>query len=100
MRTIDAPTRGLLIASAGFLLVPGVLLVVAVVPDGARVATFLAGLGLVIWVAGRGGWIARAAFVAGGPRRVRAFVGATLGLVVAATAGMILVWSLFGLAIG
>lgn len=98
--SLDPATRGLARALVGLALIPATLAVVAVVPEGARVPAFLFGLAIVVAVAGQGGWLARRAFNVDGSHRARAFAGAAIGLVVAATAGLILLWSTIGLAIG
>lgn len=100
MRDDDRGTHGLWLALAGLSLIPIFLLVVALVPDGSRTTVFLVGLTATALVAGRGGWLARAAFVEGAPHRIRAFAGATIGLALAATAGLILLWSAVGLGFG
>ena len=96
----DRGMRGLWLALGGVFLIPISLLGVAIVPEQARTTVFLLGLAAVAVVAGRGGWLARAAFVQGGPHRIRAFAGAAIGLAVAATAGLILLWSVVGLGLG
>lgn len=100
MRADDRATRGLWLALVGLFLIPVSLLAVALVPEGARTTVFLVGLAVVVFVAGRGGWLARAALVEASPHRIRAFAGATIGLAVAATAGLILLWSVVGLGLG
>jgi len=99
-RGSDAATRGLLLALAGLCVLPMVLVIVASVPEGARVTAFLLGLGTAAAVAGRGGWLARRAFTEGCSHPARAFVGAALGLSLAATAAMILVWTSIGVLVG
>lgn len=98
--TPDGGTRGLVLAVLGLLLIPLVLLLVALLPEGWRTSGFLLGLIVVGAVAGRGGWTARTAFADGAPHPVRAFLGATIGLVVAVTASMVCIWSAIGMAIG
>jgi len=95
----DDATRGWALSILGLLLVPSTLLLVALMPEAWRTLGFLAGLIAVAAVAGRGGWIARRAFADGTPHPARAFLGATLGLVVAVTAAMVCVWSAIGLAV-
>ena len=100
MQDGDRGTRGFWLALAGLFLIPVSLLGVALVPEQARTTVFLIGLAVVVVIAGRGGWLGRAAFVEGGPHRIRAFAGAALGLGVAATAGLVLLWSLVGVGLG
>ncbi len=97
---MDRATRGLWLALGGLILVPVSLLLVALVPEGARVGTFLVGLGAVAAVSLRGGWIAKQAFASGSAHRGRAFVGATAGLGLGLTAAMIVLWSALGLLSG
>jgi hypothetical protein len=93
-------TGGLAIALCGVALVPLGLLIVALTPEGWRTVMFLVVLAAVTVVAGRGGWIAWQAFVNGAAHPIRAFLGATVGLIVAATAAMVCVWSAIGVAVG
>lgn len=97
---MDRATRGLWLALGGLALVPVALLSVAVVPEGGRIWAFLVGLSVAAAVAARGGWIARRAFAADKVHRGRAFVGAVLGLGLGLTAGMVVLWSALGLAVG
>lgn len=99
-RSRDRSTLGLSLALLGVVLVPLTLLIVALLPDGSRVAGFLLGLVVVAVVAGRGGWIAKDAFSTGGPHPVRAFMGAVIGLGLAATAAIVCLWAAVGVATG
>jgi uncharacterized membrane protein len=94
---MDRATRGLWLAFGGLALVPASLLLVALVPEGARVWTFLIGLGAVAAMSLHGGWIAKQAFASGSKHRGRAFVGAIAGLGLGLTAAMIVLWSALGL---
>ena len=96
----DRATRGLWLTLSGIALIPTTLLFVAIVPERARMTVFLLGLGAVACVAARGGWIGKRAFVDARPHRGRAFAAAVLGLGLAATTGLILLWSVVGVALG
>lgn len=97
---MDRATRGLWLAFGGLALVPASLLLVSLVPEGARVGAFLVGLGAVAAVSLHGGWIAKQAFASGRPHRGRAFAGAVVGLGLGLTAAMIMLWSALGLLSG
>lgn len=96
----DRTTRGFWLTLGGIALIPATLLFVAIVPERARMTVFLLGLAAVASVAARGGWIAKQAFVDAAPHRGRAFAAAVLGLGLAATTGLILLWSVVAVALG
>jgi hypothetical protein len=82
----------------GVVLVPAGLLVVALLPGGWRVGGLLLGLAAVAIVAGRGGWIAKEAFSTGAPHPGRGFLGAVIGLGLAATTAIVGLWTAIAVA--
>lgn len=89
-------TRGLVLAVAGAVLAPTLLVLLAALPLGARKAAYLAGLGVIAAVSIVGGVIARRSLGAGTTRMGRAIAGATLGLTVGVTAAVLAFWTLAG----
>ncbi len=92
-----AARRGLLFALGAIALLPVIVAVVAVVPQGARGAVFELGLvgaaALAIW----GGVVARHALQAGTGRPTTAYAGAIVGLVVGITIALVALSSGIGL---
>lgn len=85
-----------MLAVAGLLLAPALLVLLAAVPQGARKVVYVAGLGLVATVSIAGGVMARAALGAGTARTGRAIAGAMLGLTFGVTAAVLGFWTLVG----
>jgi hypothetical protein len=92
-----AARRGLLIALGAIALLPIIVAVVTVVPQGARGAVFELGLlcagALAIW----GGVVARHALHAGTGRPASAYAGSIVGLVTGITIALVALSSGIGL---
>jgi len=82
--------RGLWLSIAGVLLLPVTMSAIALIPQGGwRSAVYVFGLAGVAAVSLTGGTMARRALAAGTPLRVRAGVGAAVGLWVGITAAIL-----------
>jgi len=82
--------RGLWLSILGVLLLPVAMSAIALFPQGGwRSAVYVVGLAAVAAVSLTGGTMARRALAAGTPLRVRAGVGAAIGLWVGTTAAIL-----------
>jgi hypothetical protein len=93
----SAARRGLLFALVAIALLPVIVAIVAIVPQGARGVVFELGLlcaaALAIW----GGVVARHALQAGTERTATAYAGSIVGLVVGITITLVALSSGIGL---
>lgn len=92
-----AARRGLLFALGAIALLPVILAVVTMVPQGARGAVFELGLLCVAALAIWGGVVARHALQAGTGRMASAYAGSIVGLVTGITIALVALSSGIGL---
>jgi len=89
--------RGLWLSLVGVVLLPAAMSAIALFPQGGwRGAVYVVGLAFVAAVSLVGGTMARRALAAGTKLRVRAMVGAAIGLWVGITAGILCFLALVG----
>jgi hypothetical protein len=90
----DEARRAPAIVAAALALFPALLLVLALLPEGARKAAYFAGIVVIAVVSIVGGWKARRALEDGTALRSRAAVTAVVGLTVGIAAGALGFWLL------